>query len=84
MPIYEYSCRSCAHEFEQLIRTGDTPACPKCHGQDLQRLLSLASVSSENTRQLHFNRARTAAKRVQRDKDMAQFEYEKKHREEGH
>jgi putative FmdB family regulatory protein len=84
MPIYEYACRSCQHEFEQLIRTGDTPACPKCQGQDLERLLSLSAVSSENTRQLHFNRARQAAKRVQRDKDMAQFEYEKKHREEGH
>jgi hypothetical protein len=33
---------------------------------------------------LNFNRARQAAKRVQRDKDMAQLEYEKKHREEGH
>ena len=84
MPIYEYACRSCQHEFEQLIRTGDTAACPKCQGQDLERLLSLSAVSSENTRQLHFNRARQAAKRVQRDKDMAQFEYEKKHREEGH
>ena len=84
MPLYEYECRGCHHQFEQLVRTGDTPHCPKCQGQALDRLLSQVSVSSENTRQLHFNRARTAAKRVQRDKDMAQFEYEKKHREEGH
>jgi hypothetical protein len=42
------------------------------------------AVSSENTRQVNFNRARQAAKRVQRDKDHAQWEYEKKHREEGH
>lgn len=84
MPIFEYACRGCQHEFEQLIRTGDSPRCPKCGGQDLEKLLSHVAMSSENTRQLNFNRARQAAKRVQRDKDHAQWEYEKKHREEGH
>jgi putative FmdB family regulatory protein len=84
MPIYEYRCRQCACEFEQLVRTGDTPACPSCQGQDLERLLSLSSVSSEHTRRLSFNKARAKAKLVQRDRDVAQAEYEKKHREEGH
>jgi putative FmdB family regulatory protein len=84
MPIYEYECRACQHQFEQLVRTGDTPACPSCKSQDLERLLSLAAVSSEHTRQLNFNKARARAKLVQRDKDVAQAEYEKKHREEGH
>ena len=84
MPIYEYRCGGCGHEFEQLVRTGDTPACPSCKGQTLERLLSHVSMSSENTRQLNFNRARARAKVVQRDKDVAQAEYEKKHREEGH
>ena len=84
MPIYEYECKACGHEFEQLIRTGDVPACPSCKSQDLARLLSLSSVSSEHTRQLNFSKARARAKLVQRDKDVAQAEYEKKHREEGH
>ena len=84
MPIYEYACRGCGHEFEQLIRTGDTAACPSCKGQDLERLLSHVAVSSEHTRKLNFNKARAKAKLVQRDKDVAQAEYEKKHREEGH
>jgi putative FmdB family regulatory protein len=84
MPIYEYQCKTCGREFEQLIRTGDVPACPSCKSQDLTRLLSLSSVSSEHTRQHNFNRARERAKLVQRDKDVAQAEYEKKHREEGH
>ena len=83
MPIYEYACRGCGHEFE-LIRTGDTPACPSCKGQDLERLLSHVSMSSEHTRKLNFDKARARAKVVQRDKDVAQAEYEKKHREEGH
>jgi putative FmdB family regulatory protein len=84
MPIYEYACRSCAHKFEQLVRTGDTPACPSCKSLDLERLLSSSAISSDNTRQLSFNKARTRAKLVQRDKDVAQAQYEKKHREEGH
>ena len=84
MPIYEYECRGCGHQFEQLVRTGDVPACPSCQGRELERLLSQCSVSSENTRQLSFSKARARAKLVQRDKDVAQAEYEKKHREEGH
>jgi putative FmdB family regulatory protein len=84
MPIYEYECRGCGHQFEQLVRTGDVPACPSCQGKALERLLSQCAVSSENTRQLSFNKAKARAKLVQRDKDVAQAEYEKKHREEGH
>ena len=84
MPIYEYECKTCGQEFERLIRTGDVPVCPSCKSQDLTRLLSLSSVSSEHTRKLSFDKARSAAKIVQRDKDVAQAEYEKKHHEEGH
>lgn len=84
MPIFEYRCATCAHEFERLVRTGDVPACPSCQGTQLERLLSSVAMSSEHTRSLSFNKARQAAKRVQRDKDVAQAEYEKKHREEGH
>ena len=84
VPIYEYECRACHHQFEQLIRTGDVAACPKCSGGDLERLLSHVAVSSEHSRQLNFSKARQSARKVQRDKDHAQMEYEKKHREEGH
>jgi putative FmdB family regulatory protein len=85
MPIYEYRCTACSHEFERLIRPGDdAPACPQCNAAKLERLLSLAAVSSEHTRQLSIKKARAKAKLVQRDKDVAQAEYERKHHEEGH
>src|SRR4029434_9274060 len=67
MPIYEYECRGCGHEFEQLIRTGDTPECPTCHGHDLQRLLSHTSVSTEHTRQVSFKKARARPKIAPRE-----------------
>ncbi len=85
MPLYEYRCDGCAHEFEALVRTGDVPECPLCKGVRLTRLLSQVAVSSEHTRQQNLTKARSAAKKgVLRDKAVAQYEYEKKHHEEGH
>ena len=69
MPIYEYSCRKCRNAFEQLVRKGDVPACPKCESQDLERLLSLCSVSSEHTREINIRGARAQAKAAHRDKE---------------
>ena len=40
MPMYEYACRACGHEFETLVRSGDTPECAACSSQDLQKKLS--------------------------------------------
>jgi len=45
MPLYEYSCRKCSKRFEFLVMGSDKPACPKCHGRDLERLFSTFAVS---------------------------------------
>ena len=51
MPIYEYRCASCGHQFEKLIRAkSDLPeACPDCGTGGLKKLFSsfaaLASAS---------------------------------------
>ncbi|MGE0591091.1 MAG: zinc ribbon domain-containing protein [Vicinamibacterales bacterium] len=82
MPIYEYQCRACGREFEQLIRTGDVAACPACHGSDLERLISRCSVSSEETRQANVQRYKERAKGVQRDKAVADAEVVRHHVEE--
>lgn len=41
MPLYEYQCRKCEHAFETLVFDGETVECPECHGQKLERLLSV-------------------------------------------
>ena len=41
MPLYEYACRQCDKEFEALVRASETPNCPACHSDDLQRKLSV-------------------------------------------
>ncbi len=41
MPLFEYACRSCDHQFETLVRASETPECPSCHGTNLERRLSV-------------------------------------------
>ena len=43
MPIYEYICEDCKHQFEALVRNSSSrpeDGCPKCHSGRLQRKLS--------------------------------------------
>jgi len=77
MPIYEFKCRGCGHLFEELVRVGATPDCPSCHGNDLERLVSLPAVSTQKTRQRSLSVAREKSKRIKREKDHAQAEYER-------
>ena len=62
MPLYEYKCTGCGHEFESLVRGGEVPPCPSCNGQDLERLLSAFGVTSKEhaTRLAHAERQRLA------------------------
>ena len=41
MPLFEYACNDCNHEFEALVRGSDTPECPSCHSTELKRRLSV-------------------------------------------
>jgi len=45
MPIYEYRCTKCEHEFEQWQKISDPPVkvCPKCHAHKVEKLMSLSS-----------------------------------------
>ena len=40
MPIFEYQCRECGHEFEYLAIGKDTPACPSCDSKKVCKLMS--------------------------------------------
>jgi putative FmdB family regulatory protein len=41
MPLYEYSCQKCNHGFEALVFDNEKIECPECHGNRVERLLSL-------------------------------------------
>jgi putative FmdB family regulatory protein len=40
MPLFEYDCRKCGHQFETLVIGSRTPACPKCKSEDLVKRVS--------------------------------------------
>jgi putative FmdB family regulatory protein len=44
MPIYEYQCQSCGHEYEALQKYSDVPLteCPACSKPDLIKKISAA------------------------------------------
>lgn len=46
MPIYEYACKQCGHEFEKLVRSGVAPDCPTCHSTALERKLSVFATAA--------------------------------------
>jgi len=48
MPLFEYSCKSCDHQFESLVRGTETPACPSCHGTTLERRQSVFAARTTN------------------------------------
>ena len=40
MPMYEYACKTCGREFEELIRGDEKPACPACGKNDVEKQMS--------------------------------------------
>ena len=45
MPVYEYACEKCNHEFEVEQRISDEPVrtCPNCRARKVKRLISRTS-----------------------------------------
>jgi putative FmdB family regulatory protein len=44
MPIYEYVCQDCGHEFEFLLRGEEKPTCPSCGRERLSRQMSVPAA----------------------------------------
>jgi putative FmdB family regulatory protein len=47
MPIFEYVCKECDHQFEALVYGSDKAECPKCHGKKLSQQLSVFAVAAK-------------------------------------
>ncbi|MEE2716804.1 MAG: zinc ribbon domain-containing protein [SAR324 cluster bacterium] len=45
MPIYEYGCAECGHEFEEMQKFSDPPLqdCPQCEQPAAQRKISISA-----------------------------------------
>jgi putative FmdB family regulatory protein len=46
MPLYEYRCEACGHQFEKIQRFSDDPisVCPSCAGGPVVKLLSSPAI----------------------------------------
>lgn len=51
MPIYEYECGNCHHQFDLMQKINETPEkqCPKCLMNTAQRLVSAAGFQLKGT-----------------------------------
>jgi putative FmdB family regulatory protein len=49
MPIFEYICQKCNHQFEALIYGDQKAECPKCHASKLAPQLSVFAVSAKSS-----------------------------------
>jgi putative FmdB family regulatory protein len=80
MPLYDFRCRACAHEFEALVRAGDEdPPCRACQGRDVERLLSTFAVSYAEKTQAAVRASRKRQIAARKDAIIAEEEYRQKH-----
>jgi putative FmdB family regulatory protein len=81
VPIYEYECRHCGHQFELLVLKTTVVACPECQSPDLEQLLSGFSVSTDDMTRARVKAARKAYKASggYRDQKVAEAEEVKEH-----
>ena len=47
MPIYEFTCRTCSHEFETLLRSTEIPSCVRCASVELDKKLSVFATPTQ-------------------------------------
>ena len=79
MPIYEYRCSGCEHEFETLVRGDARPSCPECGANELERLMSLSRVKSSSTRDLAMRAAKKRDASQAKDRMQERIRYEESH-----
>lgn len=56
MPLYEYSCQKCDHDFELLVRNGEPPACPRCESERLTKRFSVPAAPQSGAASLPMAR----------------------------
>ncbi len=86
MPIHDFACRACGHEFEALVRPNQTEAtrCPACQKTDLEKKLSVAAVTSKEKLQQAASRSRAKQAASARRDNIAMEKEIERHRIEDH
>ena len=52
MPLYEYRCQNCGHEFEKMVRFSEasqSPVCPNCTSEQTNKKISIFASYGAST-----------------------------------
>ncbi len=79
MPIFDYVCTDCQHQFEALVRGSTAPTCPKCASSALEKQLSLPSIKTQSTQGLAMQAAKRRDQSQGAERMHAQRQYELSH-----
>lgn len=82
MPLYEYKCLACGHQFELLIlRASQQPACPACSAESVEQLISSFAVNSESSRESSTASARKYNEKLnsKQDSDKPRVQIDHRH-----
>jgi putative FmdB family regulatory protein len=84
VPIFEYLCKSCGHEFEFLRLPSEkdkVAACPACASQDLEKKLTGFAFKTPELSQARVAKARAAMQRSRNviDHKVAESEHIREH-----
>jgi putative FmdB family regulatory protein len=79
MPIYDFQCKRCGHQFEKLVRVDQSTECPACQAAatEVERLFSSPAISTQKSRSVSLAEAKRRGKAIKKEKDHAQAEYER-------
>ncbi|CAN5242943.1 hypothetical protein BH10PSE15_BH10PSE15_00470 [soil metagenome] len=60
MPIYDFHCPKCDTVVELLVRFSDTPACPACGHEQIDRLVAATAAPGKSAAMVKAGRAMAA------------------------
>ena len=78
MPIYEYKCRSCCHQFEKIVKIKETPNCESCHSSDLEKIFNAPGIRTTKSHRHSAGQERVDSSKVHQDQKVAESDFLKK------
>ena len=51
MPLYDYFCKACAARSTLLVKVGETPICPKCQSDRMDKLFSAFAIHGKRPKE---------------------------------
>lgn len=79
MPMFDFVCTACQHEFETLVRGSAEPACPACGSTALEKKIALPAIKTSGTHGRAMAAAKRRDQRQGQERMSAQREYELNH-----